>query len=92
MATRSPNPKSPRIRTAKRGVAPKGSHEDRVAALWRRFQEAVETTDNLLATHPDLGEAPRTDPRRAALDRCVEAARAYGAAWKQEFLATAGVA
>ncbi len=86
MAARSPNPKSRKRNPAARQDGP----EDRAMALWRRFQQAVETTDNLLATHPDLGDAPRTDPRRAALDRCVEAARAYGAAWKREFLSAAG--
>lgn len=61
--------------------------DDRAAELWRRFQEAVATTDSLLAAHPDSPRAPRNDPRRMALERCVEAARSYGSAWKEAFLA-----
>jgi len=57
------------------------------SALWARFQAAVATTDAFLTAHPDSADAPSTDPRRIALDRCVEEARAYALAWKQAFLA-----
>lgn len=61
--------------------------DDRAAELWRRFQEAVASTDHILTAHPDSPRAPRNDPRRMALERCVEAARSYGSAWKEAFLA-----
>jgi hypothetical protein len=60
---------------------------DRAETLWRSFQEAVASTDRLLSSDPEVLAAPRSDPRRMALERCVESARAYGTAWKEVFLA-----